>query len=587
MWINRCRLIKTIDINTPNFIIKELAKFESVLFNEGKLRSSYDYKLKLIVLLKENVNKIEIKKTKGGDYYEKKSLGIIANFVNYDKKVKWGLGKVTKAFRRIVRYYKHENYENLNPKFVYGVVDENNINKVDCITTYGACVYFGIRNINEHNIEYKLKEYLNFTEYNLKKRIIMNLDSFSKVEMYNLLKTKLKLGEKKIDYERLGAIMIGLKCNKSLIWGSNEDGGEENKSSTFSPKTPEEAICFAAYVYKVDISNHDDPVLTLKKIGSNPQYKNMCRSLKEKFNPKLPRCFYERSDLFNLAINFGFSKENLTGNIYEVCTSMCGIMNFKHGIRNGYINPSTPVYKDLVEDLDYGRCLTYGNDKTRYVIQYAELRDVFDNYKEFFIPYDTKKLFSSINLSKLKGMCKNNPFNDSAKKGLLFKINQILSSRSNLTESEKSLIELYKGVPEKVEKAVIGFVEVSMFMRSWDGESKYPLTSDETLVGDKELHTSRICISLSQFRDYIKKNEIEDIFLGLPLCDYVDGNYVRSTMKEKGFTIGDRIKILTDYENINSCIRTSSNWFLASISKVGFLLKMDLGFNIDEISKIA
>jgi len=262
------------------------------------------------------------------------------------------------------------------------------------------------------------------------------------------------------------------------------------------------------------------------------------------------------------------------------------IPNFKHGIRKNHSNTKTCIYQDAIEDLDYDECLTYGTKNNRRVLTYKELIDVFNNYNDFRIPYDINKRFSELAINKLERLCFEGLIPSKSKKVLLARLRQIKSSRSNLTKSELDMKKKYEKDSGVVVKVLQMFVEVGMNMRSWDGKSGYPLKSNQTLVEDFNLLETRVRQSIADLFVYVKSNKLEAEFLGLPLSDYIDGCYVSVVDDKKGLTVGDRFEILKDYDNINSCIRTTSNYLLVSASKMASVLGVKSGFDINQLSRI-
>ena len=86
-------------------------------------------------------------------------------------------------------------------------------------------------------------------------------------------------------------------------------------------------------------------------------------------------------------------------------------------------------------------------------------------------------------------------------------------------------------------------------------------------------------------------NDMGDLFKQLPLMfyNYRNGDLVASTDEGEGLTIFDRINIVKGGENmsINSCIRMSSNRFVASAYYYMTMLNIPVHFDIADMSNIA
>jgi len=81
------------------------------------------------------------------------------------------------------------------------------------------------------------------------------------------------------------------------------------------------------------------------------------------------------------------------------------------------------------------------------------------------------------------------------------------------------------------------------------------------------------------------------VFLGgLPLLIYRDGVFNASQQREYGLTLGDRLRLIRSGENtdnMNSCIRMSSNWLCASAYKYMQQINMEPPFEIRSLRYIA
>ena len=96
--------------------------------------------------------------------------------------------------------------------------------------------------------------------------------------------------------------------------------------------------------------------------------------------------------------------------------------------------------------------------------------------------------------------------------------------------------------------------------------------------------------SISQFEEECRQNpKIGKIIKNLPLVQYRGGKYVKSNSNHEGITIQDRIDIVKKGEttSISSCIRMSSNWFIASAHKYITILGLPAPFDIFKMRQIS
>jgi hypothetical protein len=103
-------------------------------------------------------------------------------------------------------------------------------------------------------------------------------------------------------------------------------------------------------------------------------------------------------------------------------------------------------------------------------------------------------------------------------------------------------------------------------MRGWNGTSKtFPLK--EAPVYDQDSVDLRVDRSISEFNSKFNEKMMCNVVPGLTLLSYKNGVYTVITDPTKGLTIKDRLTIVGAKDrmtNVNSCIRISSNYLLAT-----------------------
>ena len=135
-----------------------------------------------------------------------------------------------------------------------------------------------------------------------------------------------------------------------------------------------------------------------------------------------------------------------------------------------------------------------------------------------------------------------------------------------------------------------------MYMRNWDGEGDYPLTSEATNFNKEEqiIVDDRVTQSLIRFEKSLEclqiYDKLGDFIQNLPLMQYhsESNTFVTCNDFAEGLTIKDRIDIIREGENagLNSCIRLSSNKLAATSYYYMVLLGFRLPFSISEVSHI-
>jgi hypothetical protein len=127
-------------------------------------------------------------------------------------------------------------------------------------------------------------------------------------------------------------------------------------------------------------------------------------------------------------------------------------------------------------------------------------------------------------------------------------------------------------------------------MRGWDGISPntYPLDG-ETLLGPEAI-TTNVSIAMVELDEYLDQEKaIKGIILNLPLraADTISNKF-HWKISTVGTTLADRLALVNknDASDVNTCIRTSSNWLVGTSYYYGNLIGMSFGFDIQNIRYI-
>ncbi len=559
--LDRFQIICSKQRYIPLIVIKELGAFLGAQINIENYVNNKIYSSKVLEIL-SYIEPIEL-----SNPYSSKDLSNIAHYVNYKKHI-WSMSSLMKAFNNINKIIKDVNKVKSN--FVFGNITPKTPKNIDLSLLYYISIKIGLKTIGNDSTIWvnNLRSYLNINIYQLQKNILNNLESYSKISLYNL-----SLGVynkvKSIDYTNIDNIYNS--CNINYI-----------------PKTDIEAVVVAAKRDGIDISEISNPLLVYYKLIENPRYINCFKKLSGNFNSKLPRCFYKENILSRLAFIEGYTHKQIKNNDpYMLCMESSYLYRFSHGIANNHINTTTAIYLTSITDLDYHESVSYGKEK-QMIYTYKELLDTFTSYSDFVHPDNPNKFYSQKDIRRLRYLCSGQKYLGEKlykyRSSLKNKINQINSGKKIVTEDVKRMITYYHNNPDIIKKVLVLLSELGMYMRGWNGKGNFPVII--AVYSDYLKVESYVRESIYNFRLFIKKEKIEFI-LNLPLVRYNDGRFINNTDKNKGLTIGDRLDIVIDTNNINSCIRTTSNWILATTARYSILLKIKTMFDIDQVRRIA
>lgn len=558
--VDRCKMVNSKYV--PVVIIFELGTFLGAQI-DNKRMNQISYSSKLLEVL------MAVKPIKLSNPYTNEDLSNIAHFINYEKHV-WSLNILMKSFKNVNKILDNVNRVKYN--FEYGRITPDKPKNIDLLLLYYINTKIGLNTTGDPNIWVKdLKLYLSLNKYQLQKNILNNLNKYNKIMLYNLYKSS-KIEVLELDYSEIDKIYN--LCDIDYI-----------------PKTDIEAIVVAGKRDGIDISLVSTPLLTYHKLIENPRYKNCFKKLSLNFNPKLPRCFYKNHVLSKLALMEGYTNKQIKNNDpYILCMETTHLNRFSHGKTDNAINDTTDIYLTSISDLNYHECLSYGVDsKDKQIYTYKEILDTFTSYSDFVLPGKINDFFSPRNIRRLRYLCSGQKYPDERYKyrmNLGKKINQILSSKKIISNEVERLIKFHHKNPSLIRMLIKLLTDLGMYMRGWDGKSSLPILIAISSGDEYFKIESRVRKSIHNLRSLVKREKIK-FFLDLPLVRYNNGKFIINTDHNKGLTIGERLNIVLDTKNINSCIRTTSNWILATVARYGILLKVKLSFDIDKVRRIA
>lgn len=154
---------------------------------------------------------------------------------------------------------------------------------------------------------------------------------------------------------------------------------------------------------------------------------------------------------------------------------------------------------------------------------------------------------------------------------------------------------------ELIEKSLRSLLEAGMCMRGWKvstSEDFYPIKSADTVtpVGKQHLVDNECNNALHIYKESLDKcsKKLQNKLKNLPLvCVQITNDkcdFKKSIHENDGVSVWDRYNIVLEgnkTNNMSSCIRMSSNWFVSSAYYYMVAIGLDKPFNIADLSKIS
>ena len=432
------------------------------------------------------------------------------------------------------------------------------------------------------------------------------------------------------DHSKQNDIIIEIKCTKEEgqilegpeynfydNFGIIENVGElfqdiDYVRYQFQPLNHSQAIVAAAYNLNKDISKTKYPLQEFTNLNQqkpiqdpflktildrNPNYLDFYFY----FNPYLPKNLYKEKILEHHIQQFSFHTYLYIGiETYEILQELHLEENFYLGWHPNIINYETPIDLDVVDKLPNHEIICYGvRGESLMATTWNELFHLFKNMNLFVNPFVKNSVFPPIKIERLLKLAKwiiNPPW---VQEHLFHEYNkEIISNCMEIMDTlilfQKSEFEMFKEYNNqyqqmtKEQKDNIEFTfeklfELILYMRGWSEGQPYPIS--QVPYSDNDMTEKRTLNGLIVLDEWNEK--INGFLYQLPLIIWKN-EFVKSHQEEQGLTIGERIKIVKNGEsdNINSCIRMTSNVLGASYCFYSKLFKFKEKFDIKDLNYI-
>ena len=569
--------------------------------------------------------------------HEKENFTNVVHIVNPYMKDKWDIHTLQNAFgflnyfKYVYREEKEYPFFSFTPVGLQTPKNQFNIN---------ACIYYGIARQKKLNIP------LDITYEELKNKIILSLlpvpesslnpfhDSSSvddnelplpkKITHVELLKSSSDSEHEMNSISGEDAILsidfskdnFNFFDNFSTIENIGELFEDLNYvRNQFHPINDEQAIVASALVLYRDLSKIKKPLEEFKYYKEymktrdsyikeieihNPYFID----LHMYFNPYLPKTLYHKRCLDHHVQHFSYPSYFFIGmQPYEILQELYLEENFYLGWHPNIINTETPIDLDVISDLQNQQIVCYGvRDENLYATTWRELYLLFRNMNLFINPFEKNNVFHVSKIERLNKLGKwilspslehRYLFLDYDKETLDC-IREFMELLDTMLLFHKSEFEMFKKYniqyqsmsneqKENIKITLDKLFEVIMYMRGWKEGHPYPI--DNVPPSNNEITEKNTLEGLMVLDEW--DNKTNHLIYSLPLIIWKN-EFVKSQMEEQGLTIGERIAIVKNgqSDNVNSCIRMTSNVLGASYCFYCKLFKISEKFDIKDLTYI-
>jgi len=555
--------------------------------------------------------------------------GYIARFVN--KEIGWTTGKLTPAYNFLLTFMNTETaLHKLPESFVIGSQTGTTPFSINACILYKICVQ-QMLTINArttiNQMAYAVRMLSEPTESILRRTKSLLSTNLTRTDLINVLLLSPHqiqdpepcIMEEEINYKAIPNVHISYDYLTRVHIELHDIKSLRNR---IDPNTNDGAVALAALNYSIDISKAINPMREYKilKINTKNEYVPVDKwlhywyslnpilfDLSISFNPIFPISYYDTRTIDNMIHNAGYtSAEIADSEPYELLQLEYLSETFYLGEIPNMKTEETPILLDNIKDVEYGQLLCFGQlDFPMSPISIIELTQLFSNNKNFSNIFRRDSIFTKTAISKLKLLMQSNigpnpriPLSAETigvRANLLNRINgvEILLQSNDLPSRDLSSIynDSLPDTKKSIYSALLNILHLGMYMRGWIGDGNYPIIYAPAPPENEPDISQKITTSMLSFASICRSlGPIGYRILHLPLILYKDGEYQPAIDIAEGLTIVDRIDIVKDgnnTNNVNSCIRLSSNWFCSSAHKyimcIGFPAPFDI-YNLRHIS---
>jgi hypothetical protein len=618
--LSRLLITGNIDLDTPLCIICEIADAHGINYDLEYL-NNIEYAQELINTINNEDNIIGIKIP----IVDINDWEYLARFVN--KNASWTPEILLKAYSYLsgFTYSEEKLLDRVPTDFTGGIQTPENIYTINPCILYKICKDNKIKISHDSNLEQicKAVKFLKFDRSTLINKSIISIYQSTSNNLVNFLifndndddkddkNTDIK---ENANYHYLPDIFTSYDKLRELEGRINNP---REMQSLIIPRNDDSAIALAAIIYFIDISKSKYPIqeyIELKTKGFD--YKPISKwlnywfsknptlfDLKKTFNPLFPRGLYTDDQLIELVKHEGHSDIPHVSKLYETLQLAYISETFYLGLLPLTKTGATIVDLDELCDIPYGQLLSFGQiDVSLNPITVSELIDLFTANNNFTSPFGSNKVFTTTAINKLKNILSyphgpiisNKIDNETLfiRKRLFDLITEIQLKNDDVKSYQ--FLSAYKKATISTKKSIenlLNFLLIAgMYMRAWSGKGSYPLQEAPAPYSKEISIALNVTSSIADYkRERDKLGEIGKLIDNLPLVRYRDGEYQVSTSKNDGYTIGERIEIVSkgkENPTIYSCIRMSSNWICSSAHKYSIIIGLPPPFDIFKLKHI-
>lgn len=578
--LDRRSITGPVSHTTPLCVLREIAQCHSIDY-PSHLESRPNFSYKLL----SNIDSVPVPSiSTNSEEWTTKDLTKIAKYINPDTTVTWTKKNLILAYEWLKRFTG--DYE-LPTKITLGQQRPDSIESVNCCILYRMLNHKQIEVKYHTTLEQMYQIYLDMKlpEIYLKRSAQLAINSLSSSELLTLMI------KHNIDYRPPHVDKLDFSSLPPKI------------TLEQAQKSASAAIAYAARS-GLNLTRAKYPTVEIHGIVNNnyiPQNDDCIELMKVdpfsfqlvyNFEPLIPLKYYTINILSQclrangIVLNTTDSEE-----MYRSLTRNLSLPTFHHGKHQTIVNTET-ITGETVSELNHSDVVCYGvKSRQLTAMTYDELLASFqaagmpvNPVTRTPTPLNTSEFSRLIQLATIHKKIPLQTYLENYSKTDV--LDQMIARIAALRRSQHQ---------NKIDTVLKEIVNMAMFARGWDGKGDYPIKTNGPHTHLAETNTMNCMLNVYSLDAELAKETRLNI-LEFPLLKFNHDRYVKITSQEKGRTLGERMLIMKysnvvvpiqGYEiycnNVNGCIRMSSNYILASLYYIGLHTGFKPGYEIIDL----
>lgn len=383
---------------------------------------------------------------------------------------------------------------------------------------------------------------------------------------------------------------------------SSSSDAQLKKVELLQPHTDAQAVALGAKFYRLDLSRCRQPLLEFyRRRRGLPFADDYCRQVQQlnpsaydlacSWHPELTEAAFT-PHLSSVLQHYGVRDQEQLLDLHLLSNFHRGAV---HGLRNFRTITNAEDMVELTDDTLRPALVSFGSHGAGFQLHLvSELSWGFEATMEFVNPEGG--FFEVAQIERLKMLAhtggRRHRHQSADWQGLLAAIRKVelhhASQDRYQLELKRAWSELEPSQRETLASYLELLLETAFKMRGW--KVGLPLPLEVVPVSDP----AEVSLEVSQCLVRLEAMEkaspaLINKVLELPLVEYKSGKYCPARSELEGLTLGDRLAIVRQGENtrnINSCVRVTSNWLLASCHRYLTALQRAPNFEVAKIRTI-